>query len=117
MDFNEVTYAEGLPFDGYGPGFFRLGGKVHEGNLVVAPGSIRSWGGFDDAEAILALRSEIDFVLIGTGEEMQPVPAAFRSTLESAGIGLELMATGTACRSYNVLLGEGRRMAAAVLAL
>ncbi len=117
MDFSEVTYEEGVPFEGYGPGFFRLGGEVLEGSLVVHAGGARRWQGYADAEAILALGEAIDFVLIGTGADMTPVPADLRAALEGAGIGVELMSTGSACRTYNVLLGEGRRMAAAVLAL
>ena len=117
MEFKEVSYPQGTPFDGYGPGFFRLGGKVREGNLVVSPSGPRPWGGLAESEPILALAGEIDFVLIGTGAEMQPVPTALRRSLEEAGIGLELMATASACRTYNVLLGEGRRLAGAFLAL
>ena len=117
MEFREATYEQGTPFDSYGPGFFRLGGEVLEGNLVVAPSGIRPWSGLDDVATLLALGDEIDLVLLGTGEQMIPVPEALRLPLEAAGIGIEPMSTPSACRSYNVLLGEGRRLAAAVLAL
>lgn len=117
MDFEEVAYEEGTPFDSYGPGFFRLGGKIHEGSLVVTPGGLRRWGGFEDAEAVLAIKEDIDVVLVGCGAEMTPLPAALRQPLEAAGLGVEPMSTASACRTYNVLLGEGRRIAAAVLAL
>ena len=117
MEFKEATFDQGTPFDSYGPGFFRLGGTVHEGNLVVAPNGIHPWSGLGDAETLLALGDAIDFVLVGTGERMIPLPDALRVTLEAAGIGVEPMSTPAACRSYNVLLAEGRRLAAAVLAL
>lgn len=117
MQFIEVAFDDAVPFEGYGPGFFRLGGEVRQGDLLVTARSLRSWGGYGDAEAVLALAGEIDFVLVGTGPEMAPVPGDFRRALEEAGIGVEIMATATACRTYNVLLSEGRRMAAAVLAL
>ncbi|SDI17560.1 Mth938-like domain-containing protein [Aliiruegeria lutimaris] len=117
MDFKEVSYPQGTPFDGYGPGFFRLGGKVHEGSLVVAPSGVHPWAGFADSATIANLREQIDFVLLGTGADMTPIPADLRRALEGAGIGIELMSTGSACRTYNVLLSEGRRLAAAVLPL
>lgn len=117
MDLKEVSYPQATPFDGYGPGFFRLGGKVYEGNLVVGPSGIQTWAGFTDSATILNLRDEIDFVLFGTGEDMTPIPATLRCALEGAGIGVELMSTGSACRTYNVLLSEGRRLAAAVMTL
>ena len=61
------------------------------------------------------LQQLIDVLLVGTGAEIAHVPAAFRTTLEDAGIGVEVMASPQACRSYNVLLGEGRRVALAAL--
>ncbi len=117
MEFSEVSYEQGTPFDSYGPGFFRLGGTVYEGSLVVSPAGLKPWGGPEDAETILSMVADVDFVLLGTGETMQPVPAGLRAMLEAAGIGVEPMATATACRTFNVLLGEGRRVGAAVLAL
>ncbi|MDV7144936.1 Mth938-like domain-containing protein [Tropicimonas sp. TH_r6] len=117
MDFSEVSYERGTPFDSYGPGFFRLDGKIYEGNLVLSPVGLKPWGGLEDSETILSIGTDIDFVLLGTGEAMLPVPARLRAALEGAGIGVEPMATATACRTFNVLLGEGRRVGAAVLAL
>ncbi|SNS82056.1 Mth938-like domain-containing protein [Tropicimonas sediminicola] len=117
MEFIEVEFPDAVPFEGYGPGFFRIGGEVRQGDLLVTARSLRGWGGYGDAEAVLALAGEIDFVIVGTGAEMAAIPGAFRRALEEAGIGVELMATATACRTYNVLVSEGRRVAAAVLAL
>ncbi len=85
---------------------------------MAAPVSgVRPWGGFGDSDAITELAEEIDFVLIGTGPEMTPIPSDLRAAIEAAGIGVELMSTASACRTYNVLLAESRRLAAAVLAL
>ncbi|WP_068114648.1 Mth938-like domain-containing protein [Tropicimonas marinistellae] len=117
MELSEVTYPDAVPFEGYGPGFFRIGGQVHEGNVLAVSQSVRGWGGFDDSASVAALAAEIDVVLVGTGAETVHAPAAFRSALEAVGIGVEVMPTPSACRTYNVLLGEGRRVAAAVLAL
>lgn len=117
MIVNEVTFTDVTPFDGYGPGFFRLAGEVHAGNrLVWAEGSL-AWGGYDDPDSILAIRDKIDFILLGTGAEIAHPPAGFRTALEQADIGIETMGTPSACRTFNVLLSEERRVAAAVLAI
>lgn len=113
MRLNEVTYTNTLPVDGYGPGFFRVGGERREGALAILPGGAAPWGGYQDTEALIA--ADIDVLLVGTGTEVAHVPAAFRAALEAAGIGVEAMASPQACRTYNVLLGEGRRVALAVL--
>lgn len=116
MRLNEVTYGEGTPIDGYGPGFFRVGGDRREGAVAILPAAgVTEWGGYEDVGTILAAADAIDVLLVGTGAEMAPVPEAFRARLEAVGIGVEVMGTGSACRTYNVLLGEGRRIGAALL--
>lgn len=115
MRLNEVVYTGLLPVEGYGPGFFRVGGLVRRGGLLLLPAGPAGWGGFDDTAALLAAAAEVDVLFVGTGAEIAPVPAAFRTALEGAGVGIEVMASPTACRSYNVLLSEGRRIAAALI--
>ncbi len=117
MRMNEVTYTEAVPFRGYGAGGFTLGEVRHEGDLLVSDTGVAPWGGYEDTAAILELSEQVDFVLIGTGVDIGHIPQAFRRALEEAGIGVEIMSTASACRTYNVLLSEGRRMAAAVLAV
>jgi uncharacterized protein len=112
---NEVPYSGLLPVEGYGPGFFRIGGQVHEGAVLVRGDRMARWGGYDDLAPLLALAGEVDVLFVGTGAEIAPLPAAFRQALEGAGLGVEMMASPPACRSYNVLLSEGRRVAAALL--
>ncbi|MCW8843091.1 MAG: Mth938-like domain-containing protein [Rhodobacteraceae bacterium] len=115
MKMTEVHYAEAKPIEGYGPGFFRIGGEIIEGGAIMHATGARSWAGYDDLAAVLALGGQVDFILLGTGESMAPVPSAFRDALEEAGIGVEPMASASACRTYNVLVAEGRRVAAVVL--
>ena len=117
MRLNEVTYTNALPVDGYGPGFFRIGGEAREAPLAILPGGVTAWGGLDDAEVLLQAQSEVDVLLIGTGPEVAHIPTTLRTALEGAGLGVEIMASAQACRTYNVLLGEGRRVALAVLPL
>lgn len=115
MRMTEVQFDGRLPVDGYGPGFFRLGGQVVRGAQTVLPSGIAPWGGYDDLAACLAAAPEIDVLFVGTGADMAPVPASFRAPLEAAGVGVEFMATPAACRSYNVLLSEGRRIGLALI--
>ena len=115
MRMNEVDFDDNQPIDGYGPGFFRIGGEIYGGAVLLAANRAEAWSGYDNIAAIVTLKEQIDFLLIGTGSEIAHPPAEFRRTLEGAGIGLEVMATPAACRTYNVLLAEGRRVGAALL--
>lgn len=115
MNLTEVLYTSAIPIEGYGPGFFRIGGEVIEGGALIHAAGARGWGGYEDIETVTAMAAEIDFVLLGTGDSMTPVPAAFRAALQEASIGIEPMASPSACRTYNVLVSEGRRVAALLL--
>ena len=115
MRLNEIRYTDALPVDGYGPGFFRIGGEVHHGAVAVLPSGVMGWGGYDDSATLLAAEGHLDVLFIGTGAEVAHVPAALREALEDAGIGVESMASPAACRTYNILLSEGRRVGLALL--
>lgn len=115
MQMNEPSFGAAAPIDGYGPGFFRIGGQVIRGAVLVTGAGARAWGGFEDAAPLLALSEEIDVLFLGTGAETTHPPAALRRRLEGAGLGVEAMNSPAACRTYNVLLSEGRRVAAALL--
>ncbi len=115
MRLNEIRYNDSVPIDGYGPGFFRIGGKVTHGPVLVFPTGVSAWDGFDDTAAIIDRATDVDVVFVGTGAEIAHLPASFRQTLEEAGIGVESMASPSACRTYNVLLSEGRRVAVALI--
>ena len=115
MRLNEVSYSDTQPIEGYGAGYFRIGGEAHEAPLVVLPNGIAKWGGFVDAEVLVGAAETIDILLIGTGPEISHIPSALREALEGAGTGVEVMASPQACRTYNVLLSEGRRIGLALL--
>jgi uncharacterized protein len=115
MNLHEVTFDGAPPFEGYGADGFRIGGQVHRGALLVAGPRVAGWAGPQDAAALTALAGEVDVILLGTGGEIAHAPADLRAAVEEAGLGLEVMTTPAACRTYNVLVGEGRRVAAAVL--
>ena len=115
MRLTEIDYGAAQPIQGYGPGFFRIGGVAHPAPVLIAPGHVVPWGGFDDPGPLLALAGQTDVIFVGTGAQIAPLPRAFRERMEAAGLGVEPMASATACRTYNVLLSEGRRIAVALL--
>jgi len=107
----------------YGPGFVEVNRRRHAGALIVRPdGDVLAW----DADAFEALSPRHfeallghapEVVLLGTGTRQRfPSPALWAS-LARARVGLEVMDTGAACRTYNILMGEGRRVLAALLPL
>jgi uncharacterized protein len=108
----------------YGDGGFRISGVRHEGAVLVFPSRTVAWtvqspqdltsdcfGGFLDTLA------GVEVLLIGTGPKISMLPPGLRSKLRERAIGLEVMDTGAACRTYNVLLAEGRPVAAALMAV
>lgn len=115
MRLNEISYTDAKPIQGYGPGFFRIGGEVVQGPVIVSARGVAPWSGYDDLDGLLGLAEALDVLFVGTGAEIAHVPDGFRDTLEAAGIGVETMATPAACRTYNVLLSEGRRVGLALL--
>jgi len=115
MRLTEISYGSARPIDGYGPGFFRVAGTVMQGAVLVTPWDAGPWGGLEDTAAPLSLAGQIDVLFVGMGAEIAHAPAAFKAALEAAGIGVEVMNSPAACRTYNVLLSEGRRIAVALL--
>jgi uncharacterized protein len=111
----EVHFDAAPPVDGYGPGFFRVGGAVLRGPLALLPSGAASWAGLPDLAPFLGEAAGFDVLFLGMGAEIAPLEPALRETLEAAGIGVETMATPAACRTYNVLLSEGRRIAAGLI--
>lgn len=117
MDYGSHQHA----ITGYGLDWVRVGERTFHQSLIVTPEQIISdWppqtfmtlaaGHFD---CIAALKPEI--VLLGVGSQQRfPAPALLRALLV-AGVGVEAMTTAAACRTYNVIMLEGRRVAAALL--
>jgi uncharacterized protein len=110
--------------DAYGDGGFRVSGQWRPGSLLILADEPRDWAARTLADLtpeafaeVLAAREVVEFVLLGTGLVQALPPKAVRETLRAAGIGLEFMSTEAAARTYNVLASEGRRLAAALLAV
>lgn len=109
-----------------GAGGFRFGLasgdlRLEGGVLVLAdtptlwPVSVLGELSQGDFKPILELGRDIEFVLLGTGAELNAPPPFLRALLRDHGLGLELMDTAAACRAYNHLASEGRHFAAALL--
>ncbi|MFT4012975.1 MAG: Mth938-like domain-containing protein [Paracoccus sp. (in: a-proteobacteria)] len=112
-----TEFLGGMPVDGYGPGFFRIGGQVHRGAVIVTPGGVIPWAGLDERTALLALAGQVDVLFLGMGADPAFPPRDLAAALEQAGIMVESMSSPSAARSYNVTLSEGRRVACALLPL
>ena len=110
--------------DAYGDGGFRFAEMSHRGSILVLPSGIKAWdaeqaGQIDAASLapVIAERNRIELLLIGTGADITPVSEPLRRKLKDAGIGLDVMQTGAAARTYNILLAENRKVAAALIAV
>ena len=121
MKLHLSAFSEQNIFTGYGAGYVLVNRKRHEQNLIVLPDRlIENWEAttFEQLTAehfdfLLTLQPEM--VLFGTGAKLRfPHPKLTR-TLIGSGIGVEVMDTSAACRTYNILTDEGRRVAAALL--
>lgn len=115
MKLTEVTYPEGTPIDGYGPGFFRIGGRIWRGPVLTRPGAVLAWGGLVEIGVLVEMAGDIDVLFLGLGDDIGHVPADLQAAMDAAGVGVEAMQSPAAARTYNVLLSEGRRIAAALL--
>ncbi len=120
MDVTPLITKDRQVIQSYAGGRFKVSGQIYESALIVRPGVCELWDvlalpGFEDFRPLVDMAAEIDVVLFGSGAAMKMLPADIRLKLKEAGIAVECMDTGAACRTYNVLLAEERRVAAALL--
>ena len=108
----------------YGDGGFRIAGTAYAGSILVFSERTEPWPVVDSAGITFeTLRPVVeegerpDLLLIGCGATFGPPPKSLREALREAGIALEWMDTGAACRTFNLLLAEDRRIAAALIAV
>lgn len=108
---------------GYGGGGFRISGAEYSNPVLLLSGQVMAWDipSFSAVtEASLAAVTamppgEIELLIIGSGARQEIPPVALKQALKKHGIGLEVMNTGAACRTFNVLIAEARRVAAALI--
>ena len=113
-----------MPVDGYGKGGFRFGGMSHRGSLLCLPSGLWAWPVTQTAEIdeaalamVFAEASEIDLFLLGSGSDRWIMPDALQGRFRALKINVEVARTGSAVSTYNILLGEGRRVAAGLIAV
>lgn len=112
------------PIDAYGNGGFAFAEMSHRGSLLCLPDAIWAWSVTKAVEIdeyslsrVFAAASRIDTLIVGTGTDVWIAPARLREALRAVHIGLDAMQTGPAIRTYNVMFGERRRVAAALIAV
>ena len=117
-------FPQRAPIEAYGNGGFRFAEMSHKGSILCLPSGVYAWDAID-AEAltaehfaqVLAELSAPAVLLLGTGASQVFMGAAVTRAFVERGVGLEAMTTGSAARTYNLLLAEKRMVAAALIAV
>ena len=126
MDLTPLVPQGRQIIESYGDGRFRVTGAVHQGSILVFPDKTVAWSVTESAalteESLASVvaagdAGTIDLLLIGCGPRMTLIPPRLRAAVRSHGIVIEPMDTGAAARTYNVLAAEGRKVAAALIAV
>jgi uncharacterized protein len=124
MDVTPQVPAGRQLIQGYGPGGFRIANLRHDGSVLVFPDRTVAWpiASFaaitaESLAEVTAAAPKVELLLLGTGAAMVPVAVALRAHFRALGIMLDSMDSGAACRTFNVLMAEERRVAAALIAL
>ncbi len=121
MDVTPLIPGDRQVIESYGAAGFRVSGAGYDGAILVFPEATRAWDASSVADltpaafAPVVAHGGIEILLVGCGRRMAMLPRALRDELRRAGIVADAMDTGAACRTYNVLLAEDRRVAAALL--
>jgi uncharacterized protein len=110
--------------DAYGNGGFAFAGMSHRGSLLCLPDAVWAWdvtqpGQIDrySLQRVFEAANGIDTLIVGTGNEVWLAPRQLREALRAVRVGLDTMQTGPAIRTYNIMIGERRRVAAALIAV
>lgn len=124
IEISPATITETHNIQRYGNGQFGIAGTAYKGSVIVFADQAHLWGKMagevistNDLKLITDRSDDVDILVLGCGERFSPPPQDLRAGLKEHGIVLEWMDTGAACRTYNVLLSEARRVAAALIAV
>lgn len=121
MDLTPIIPAGRQVIERYAASGFRVTGVIYHGPVLVFPDRTVAWVAASasaitwESLAPVIEHGGVRILLLGLGRVMAPVAAALRTALRDAGVALEPMDTGAACRTYNVLVAEGRDVAAALI--
>jgi uncharacterized protein len=119
MDITPLIAADRRVIQSYSPGHFKISGQVYTGPVIIFPDRVIPWplagiNALTPDDFSLFEEGAVDVILLGCGVRAFLAPPAVKAALRSRHISLEAMDTGAACRTYNILLAEGRRVAAAL---
>ncbi len=124
MDVTPLVASGQQIIQSYAAGLFMISGISYEGAVIVAPNQTNEWVdapeniesvSVENFRPLLAHASDIDVILFGTGATMGFVQPKLRDELSALGLPIDVMDTGAACRTYNVLMAEGRRVVAVLM--
>ena len=120
MDVTPLVPKDRQVIESYGAGSFRVSGVMHQGAVMVLPLATYPWFAASMTEISLdnlapVIEAKVEILLLGCGPKMIRLAPAVRQSLRDHGIVADVMDTGAACRTYNILLAEDRRVAAALL--
>jgi len=124
IEFHEAHFPGRAPIDAYGNGGFRFAEMSHSGSLLCLPSGIYAWDvskpsdlTVENFSKLFEEADDVEILLIGSGSDLVPIKSDLRKNLRAVHISADPMATGAAVRTYNVLISEGRAVAAAFLAV
>ena len=122
LDISPVDFEGRNIIQSYGNGKFQISDKKYDHSVLVFPDQIIPWSPIDtnnlivdDFKKVLTVGPIVELLLLGCGKTTWFLPLPLRDELKEMGLVLEPMDTGAACRTFNVLLGEDRRIAAALM--
>ncbi len=124
IEFRDAHFPGRAPVDAYGNGGFRFADMSHRGSVLMLPSGIYGWE-IKEGEAldpdlfrrVIEDAADIEVLLVGTGKDIRPLPAALKSLLKAHNISSDPMSTGAAVRTFNIMLAESRAVAAALIAV
>jgi uncharacterized protein len=122
MDITPLIPGGRQVIDSYGPGRFQVSQVAYTSSILVTTAWTKPWL-VEDFDAITfeslapVLAEDAEILIFGAGDRMQLMAPQLRQEFRAAKIAVDVMDTGAACRTYNLLMGDGRRVAAALLAL
>jgi len=108
MDLTPLIASDRMVIQAYGADGFKISGASYDTHVIVFPDRVETWSG--DIADLVPYKNELDVILYGSGKTLKQL-----LPVQKHGLHIEAMDTGAACRTYNVLMAEGRRVAAALL--
>ncbi len=116
MDITPILAEGAQRITGYGAGVIKINNSSYDYPILLTPTQVEPWRNPTLDEALLEQLFPCEILLVGSGTKGEFIPPSLRALLkEKTGAGIEVMDTGAACRTYNVLLAEGRQVVALLM--